>query len=107
MTETVKLTVQEWEVFSRLLTRYPAPAAKAAAQYIHSPNGDEAIKARRAVADLFGQHHFDGAGQNETAYFLEFLLEVSELRAIEALRPREWHQLVEHLPAVAASPGGE
>lgn len=91
MTQAVELTEQQAKTFNSLANRYPSVAAAAATDYIYA-TGEDVAEARGELAKLFGRQLF-GAGNDQISRFIEFMLEVAELRAVEALRPRDWPDL--------------
>jgi len=101
------LTPQAQETLEALAKRYGQQLAETAVAYIFIADPTEAQANREALAASLYLHIFNGAAKDEIIHHLGFLLEVAELRSIEALRPRGWDSLARALPKNELLTGGE
>ncbi len=93
------LSPQAKTTLDALAKRYGAKLAETAVDFIYSADETEAVTNREAFASALYLHIFNGAARDEVIHHIGFMLEVAELRSIEALRPKNWDSLARALPS--------
>ena len=85
-------------------SRYGIERAGLAVGYILAT--DPAV-VRTEIAENLYSSLLNGGSRGEAVFALEYLLEISELRAAEPLRPASWAELASHLPGINHPTGGD
>lgn len=98
-----EMTKRTREIFDRF-ARYGYERAELAVTYILA---EDPTLMRTKLAESLYSSLLNGGSRGEAVFALEYLLEVSELRAAESLRPSNWADLASHLPGIVHPTGGD